>query len=57
MRQRLERLEYKRRAVLSPGVVQIPRKRPKHTTDREARAQMLKAVREVLRRDSQRPTD
>ncbi len=54
---RLDKLEYKQRAVRYPGAVQVPTKRPERTTDHEARARMLEAVREVLRRDVQRPTD
>lgn len=57
MKRRLERLEYKQRAVRYPGVVPVPRERLERTSDREARARMLGAVREVLGRDAQRPTD
>ncbi len=54
---RLDKLEYKQRAVRYPGAVQVAAKRLERTPDHEARARMLEAVREVLRRDVQRPTD
>jgi hypothetical protein len=54
---RLDKLEYKQRAVRYPGAVQMPTKRLERTPDHEARARMLEAVREVLGRDLQRPTD
>lgn len=54
---RLDKLEYKQRAVRYPGAVQVATKRLVRVTDHEARARMLEAVREVLGRDAQRPTD
>ncbi len=54
---RLKKFEYKQRAVLYPGAVQMPTKRRVRVRDHEARARMLEAVREVLGRDVQRPTD
>jgi hypothetical protein len=53
----LKKLEYKQRAVRYPGAVQMPTKRRVRVRDHEARARMLEAVREVLGRDVQRPTD
>ena len=57
MKRRLARLEYKQRAVRYPGAVPIPRERLERATDREVRARMLIAVREVIGRDAKRPTD
>ncbi len=54
---RLDKLEYKQRAVRYPGAVQMPTKRWGQTADHEARARILGTVREVLGRDAQRPTD